>query len=99
MISRLYHIIGVIVLLILLVAGLNISNHSLNQLTMNSREPVIGLNFENDKVMVYFLGESYPYSMDKLAETDFSIETEEMFFATKNYFEKIWKIFKAVFLY
>lgn len=90
----------IVLLLILIGAGLNISNGAINQLTAQNREAVIGANYNSDKVSVFLLGQSYAYGVDKLQEAVNLAEakTHELVEIVVQHFIKCYRIFRAVFL-
>lgn len=63
---RVFKITLVLVLFCLVVMGLNISNKGINELTMQNRGPVLGLNIDIDKKLIklHLLGETFNYNSD-----------------------------------
>lgn len=98
--AKIYRPFMVIGLIILVIMGLNTSNHGINQLTMESRAPVIGLSVDSDDPGVFLLGEKHEIDQDKYIDYISIVwgKTKIMLQQVKNYLLRIWIIFKAVFL-
>ncbi|WP_054691925.1 hypothetical protein [Syntrophomonas palmitatica] len=50
----------------LFIAGLNTANQGINCLTLDNRQPVVGLKISNEGIYVIALGQGYEYDQDKL---------------------------------
>lgn len=98
---RFGRLLTIIMLLFLVGTALNVSNASINQLTMQDRAQVIGADRSGEKLNVYLLGNSYEYNPDKLQDMIESAAAKitEMANAVADHFRKCYKIFCAVFLY
>lgn len=90
----------VLVLIMLVVLGLNASNKGINQLTMENREAVIGLNVETENPGMFIMGEKYDLQKDKIIDSvsPWWQKGKNILVQCREYFSKIWMIFKAVFL-
>lgn len=90
----------VLVLIILVVLGLNASNQGINQLTMENRQSVIGLNLKTETPSMLIMGETYDLQGDKIIDcvSPWWQKGKDILIRCQEYFSKIWRIFKAVFL-
>ncbi|MDD2587165.1 MAG: hypothetical protein PHT79_11945 [Syntrophomonadaceae bacterium] len=90
----------VLVLIIFVGLGLNASNQGINQLTMENRESVIGLNLEPETPGMLIMGEKYDLQRDKIIScvSPWWQKGKDIFVRCQEHFSKIWRIFKAVFL-
>ncbi|NLG33052.1 MAG: hypothetical protein GX550_05990 [Syntrophomonadaceae bacterium] len=53
-------------LIIMVITGLNISNQALNQLTLSDKGPVIGVGWDDNRPVLYLLGDKYRLSLDRI---------------------------------
>jgi hypothetical protein len=88
-------------LILLVIMGLNTSNQGINSLTLDERQSILNLDYNQGDIRIDALGNSYNYSLDRLG-TDFKSagnKAGEVFYDTIDYLKRIWIIFDAVFLY
>lgn len=86
----------VIIVVILVIMGLNLSNHGINQLTMENRGAVLDIKLDKGDIVFTALGKDYVYERGKV---ELKKEIYELKVGVEKYFYKIWRIFNAVFLY
>lgn len=98
---RCYRLLMIIGLVILVVLGLNTSNQGINNLTREERGAVLDLDRNGSSVVLEAIGNSYYYSLDKLAPSIPWVKDKGQGIITGwiEYLKKIWIIFDAVFLY
>lgn len=90
----------VVLLLITFVLGLNTSSKGISSLTLDDRGPVLGVSHQHDnKIVMTVMGEKYKIEYGKLSSETILHQTKKLAIDTKNYLQKIWRIFYAVFLY
>ncbi|SHG85235.1 hypothetical protein SAMN02745221_01107 [Thermosyntropha lipolytica DSM 11003] len=96
MAARAGKIFMVLIIISLLIAGLNVSNYGISQLTMEDRGAVLDVKFEGGDIVFTFLGKEYVFEQYKSRGwEDFYAYWQEI----EDYLRKIWRIFEAVFLY
>lgn len=96
MVARAGRIFVLLMIIGLVVAGLNISNYGISQLTMEKRGAVLDAEFRNGSLVVTALGKDYVYGgYRNIDYKDFYKLAKEI----EDYLQKIWRIFEAVFLY
>lgn len=61
MATRFYQFLALALLITLVAAGLNTSNQGINQVSRQSRPPVVGLKWQNHALHADWLGKSYDY--------------------------------------
>lgn len=80
----------------LVVAGLNVSNYGISQLTMEDRGEVLNVRLKDGDIVFTALGKEYVYGdYRNISGQDFYQLAKEI----EDYLRKIWRIFQAVFLY
>jgi len=94
--SRFGQVLLIGLILTLTICGLNISNEAINQLTASQRPPVIGLRADESKVEFHVAGQQYTVAGDKLQRAEAVVKTA--YEKTVNHLERIWSIFKVLFL-
>ncbi|MGI5911403.1 MAG: hypothetical protein ACOX6E_02310 [Syntrophomonadaceae bacterium] len=97
---RLYQFIMIIGLFFLVIAGLNICNQGISNLTGEERQAILSLSYTKSNISIEAIGESYSYSLDRLPVLLSSLVNEGKLLLTETteYLGKIWDIFDAVFL-
>jgi hypothetical protein len=88
-------------LILLVIMGLNTSNQGINSLTLDERQAVLNLDYNQGDIRVDALGNSYNYSLDRLGTNVYLIGNKARELSTNimDYLKRIWIIFDAVFLY
>lgn len=86
----------VIIVIILVIMGLNLSNHGINQLTMENRGAILDVRLYKGDIVFTALGKDYVYERDKV---ELKKQVYDLIVGVEKYFHKIWRIFNAVFLY
>ncbi|PKM76005.1 MAG: hypothetical protein CVU90_14730 [Firmicutes bacterium HGW-Firmicutes-15] len=66
--ARLYRPLLVLTILILVSLALNTSNKGINSMTLDARKPVIGMQYQGDKLNIFALGETHSYDKRKAEE-------------------------------
>lgn len=99
--TKLYRFLLVLILLVLVGAGLNISNHGIHCLTNEDRADIINAHIDEDYLVVTLLGENYEYSgQSVLAGANTANRIIKDFVKdTWKYLCKIWRIFRVLFFY
>lgn len=98
---KLYQLIILGGLIFLVIMGLNTSNQGINSLTREERQAVFDLGYDQEKIRVDVLGNSYTYSLDRLG-SDLHLlgnKSRKLFNDTTDYLKRIWVIFDTIFLY
>lgn len=98
--TRVYHSLIVLLVVVLIFFGLNISNQAVNSLTQESQKPLIGFKMEEESINIIALGEQYNYSRQELSQENEKIINgyQEILKSVLDYLKKIWTIFRVVFL-
>ncbi len=91
----------IIVLLVLVAAGLNISNQGMNSLTGQSRPAVIGAQTGKDYVTVTALGQNHYWTKEKfiLGINNMVLSARDHLADARDYLLKIWRIFRVLAFY
>lgn len=88
----------VLILIYLVIAGLNISNQGINNLSMEDRGPVAGISYDSNNLEMQLMGKEYSHHQ-LLDDYAYLVEKGRNEMRDVNdYFGKMWRIFKAVFL-
>jgi len=96
----LYRISAVLVILMLVMFGLNTSNQGINSLTMQTRQPVIGVQTQGNSVSIFTLGESHNYNKQSIASEIMQARSQLWICGqvTTDYMLRIAKVVKAFLL-
>ncbi|MBO8159160.1 hypothetical protein [Thermosyntropha sp.] len=94
--ARIDRLFVIIVIVLLVAMGLNISNYGINQLTMEDRGAVIDVEVDEGKLVFTFLGSDYAIKVDK---QEIVSSLKEIIYRVEKHFYRIRHIFEVVFLY
>ena len=64
--TKLYRTLLVLGILILVISGLNTSNQGINSLTLQNRNPVVGLQNQGNTISIFTLGQSHSYGKQEI---------------------------------
>lgn len=97
---RLRHYIILCILCMLVVTALNISNGAINQLTGENRQAIIGVDYGQDNICFYMMGQSYDFDRDELYRVvqEARGSSHQLADSIMQYFIRYVKIFQVVFL-
>jgi hypothetical protein len=98
---RFYQLLLITGVIILVVLGLNTSNHGINNLTRADRHGVLALDYDNGNIKIDTMGASHTYSLDRLQDNLSALKdkSSRIFIEVRDYLKSIWTIFECVFLY
>jgi len=99
--AKAYRFILIISLILLVAAGLNISNQGINRLTMESRPAVIGADTGKDYLSITALGQPYFWTKEKvlLGMNNMVYLIKPYVLDAKDYVLRIWRIFRVLAFY
>ncbi|MGR6835409.1 hypothetical protein [Syntrophomonas erecta] len=86
----------VIMVILLTVAGLNVSNQGINQLTLEDRGPVLDIGVSHDHIQVVLAGDEYQWPWE--GGKKLMVIAADLWNNGVDYLYKIWDIFNIVFL-
>lgn len=98
--TTLYRISAVFIILMLVIFGLNTSNQGMNSLTLQTRQPVVGLQTQGNTISIFTLGESHKYGKQEMVSEIMQVRNQLWIYAqvTSDYILRIVKIMKALLL-
>lgn len=98
--TTLYRTAVVLVIIMLVIFGLNISNRGVNSLTMQTRQPVVGLQIQGNTVSILVCGESHRMSKQEIDSEIMQARNQLRIYGqvTSDYMLRIAKIVKMFLL-
>lgn len=95
---RFSRIIMVMLVIILVILGLNVSNRGISTLTMEKRGAVLALGFDKDNIGLQVLGKNYQYPRDRLTQLNNQLKRQvyQLYYQVKRYPGHFKGVFDAV---
>ncbi len=99
MTKRLFCFAVPVCIILLVIAGLNVSNQAINSLTMEERAPVFACNLVGQELSVYILGKNYVYSGENISRKINSVSNYSISFysMTRDHLYRIEHLYQVIF--